>query len=524
MRFQARAASGVMAMSLFGVAVPAPGGGDIGPVEQWGPDVVGGYASTHVIIRTLPGVRPVELSPLGEPPRFTLRGRPRRAAAGPDPVAETFERWRVTAITPLFENGFANPQLAREIGLDRYWRVRTPPGSDTPALMAELGRFGEVIARAELDGIGGVADIIPDDTAFADQWSLLNTGQTPAVTGGEAGVKGMDINVTPAWEMTTGDPALVMAVLDAGMDEHLDLFARMIPGRNVAGADNDDTSDVCQSHGTHVAGIAAAITNNGVGMAGVDWACRVMPVRVLNSCSGPESYVAEGIIWATDNGADVINMSLQYSLGSDTLHDAVLYAYGENKVMIAAAGNLVPCETPFVKFPAQWPETIAVAAMNNVGERAYFSNCGPELDVSAPGEFIRSLVNESGLAYKSGTSMATPHVSGTVSLMKTINPQLTPDEIKTFLTSTAIDIEDPGFDDLTGWGLIDALGVLQDVTDNLPVPGDVNGDGVVDIEDFLELLVMWGPCPPDPEPCPADFDGNETVDMIDLLLILWNWT
>ncbi|MHC4219037.1 MAG: S8 family serine peptidase [Planctomycetota bacterium] len=467
--------------------------GDDAP--KWGPDIAGGYASTHVIIRARRGVTP---APRG-------------------PLAATYQRFGVRGVRPVFEGGFADPKLARKIGLDRYYRVETPVGADTPGLVAELRRLSVRIERAELDGIGGLAGAIPDDPGFGVQWGLLNGGQE---IGGVAGLTGADINITEAWPITTGNPDLVLAVLDAGMDNHQELTGRMVPGRNVAAdPDDNDTSDVCISHGTHVAGIAAANADNTVGIAGVDWSCRIMPVRVLNSCTGPESYVAEGIIWATDNGADVINMSLQYGGGTQLLHDAILYAYAQGKVMIAASGNNSACSTPNVKYPAKWPETIAVAAFNNQDERASFSNCGPELDMSGPGDDVWSLKNSTQYQFLDGTSMATPHVSGVVCLMKAIDSDLTPDEIKLILQNTSVDIGDPGFDNETGFGRVDAYAALVETQALL---ADLDGDGVIGINDFLLLLAVWGPCKTGPG-CQGDIDLDGTVGIIDFLYMLANW-
>ncbi|MHC4100726.1 MAG: S8 family serine peptidase [Planctomycetota bacterium] len=434
-----------------------------------------------------------------------------------DLLAETLDRFQVAAIRPVFENGFADPQLARQIGLDRYYRLETPPGTDTPGLVAELSRLPAQVERAELDGIGGVTGTIPDDSDFDLQWGLLNDGQ---MVGGATGLIGADINVSPAWDIVTGDPDLVLAVLDAGMDEHVEIADRMIPGRNVAAdPDNNDTSDVCVSHGAHVAGIAAATGNNAQGIAGVDWSCQIMPVRVLNSCTGFESYVAEGIIWATDNGADVINMSLQYYTGTQILHDAVLYAYAQGKVMIAASGNSGACTVYNMAYPARWPETIAVGAFNNGDERASFSNCGPELDVVAPGVDVWSLNDTTDYKYLDGTSMATPHVSGTVNLMKTLAPDLTVDEIKLILQTTAVDMEDPGFDEETGYGRIDTYAALLEVQAGL---ADLDGDGVVGITDFLVLLGAWGHCPSGPG-CIGDINGDGEVGVSDFLIMLATW-
>ena len=497
-------------LALVVCAAGSAAGAEAEPV--WAPDVFGGYASTHVIIKVAPGARPVFLAD----GRLTVEAKVAQEAAGPETLVETFERWRVTAVTPLFENGFANPQRARQLGLDRYFRAEVPRGSDTPALVADLGRHRTVIERAEVDPVGGVADTIPDDADFDLLWGMLNTGQ---IIAGTPGTPGADINITPAWDITTGDSDLVLAVLDAGLDEHVDILDRVVPGRNVAAErDNDDTSDSCQSHGTHVSGTAGAATNNKVGVAGADWSCRIMPVRVLNSCSGLESYVAEGLIWAADNGADVINMSLQYFIGTEALEKAVNYAHGEGVVMIAASGNQGAGE---LAFPARYEQTIAVGAFNNLGNRWSNSNGGPNLDVMGPGVRVWSLKDTDEYVFKTGTSMATPHVSGTVALMKSLDPSLTPDEIQQIVRDTAVDMGSAGFDEGTGWGRLDAYAAILSVD---VIPGDLDGDGVVGIGDLLILLQSWGPCPdPCPPSCSADLDGDCTVGMGDLLFLFANW-
>jgi subtilisin family serine protease len=244
---------------------------------------------------------------------------------------------------------------------------------------------------------------------------------------------------------------------------------------------------------------------------------------VLVGCSGPESYLAEGLVWATDNGADVINMSLQYFGGSALLHDAVLYAWQSGVPMIAASGN---GNDPSLAFPARWDETIAVGAINNVGARWSTSpnngsNYGPELDLMAPGVSIWSLDGVDEYKFLSGTSMAAPHVSGTVCLLESVNPGMTPEELRDRLVETAIDIGTPGFDEETGWG---RLNVTAAVTGPPPVFGDLDGDGEVGIADLLLLLAAWGDCPgPCPPSCPADLDADCQVGIGDLLALLAAW-
>jgi subtilisin family serine protease len=161
-----------------------------------------------------------------------------------------------------------------------------------------------------------------------------------------------------------------------------------------------------------------------------------------------------------------------------------------------------------------------VAAFNNRDERAGFSNCGPELDVAGPGDTVWSLKDTTIYQFLSGTSMAAPHVSGTVNLMKTLDPDLTADEIKLILQTTAVDIGDPGFDEETGFGRINAHAALLEVQAGL---ADLDGDGMVDVDDFLFLLANWGPCPVGPG-CPGDIDRDGQVGVNDFLIMLANWT
>jgi subtilisin family serine protease len=471
--------------AAWAVSPPAPGAGL---------DEPGGHATTHVVVQLRRGVSPLDLG---------------------DAMAAPGALGRAEEIRPVFEDGFARQRLAQRYGLDRFYRMSVPAGTDVIGFAAELAQHGTLVQRAEPDGIGSIADTLPGDPDFGLQWGLLNTGQS---IGGQPGTAGADINVAPAWDLVTGDPDLVLAVLDAGMDEHEELVSRTVPGRNVAAEpDNDDTSDVCISHGTHVAGIAAAAAGNAIGVAGVDWQCRIMPVRVLESCGGPESFLAEGIVWAADNGADVINMSLQYFDGTAALHSAVQYAYAAGVVLIAASGNQ---GAGAVAYPARWPETIAAGAITNVGDRWSLSNGGPNLDVMAPGADVWSLKGAADYQFLSGTSMAAPHVSGVAMLLLARDPGLSSYAIKATLQETAADLDAPGFDEQTGFGRIDAAAAVA----TLAVTGDLDGDGTVSTADLLVLLGAWGPCDePCPPACPADLDGDCFVGTADLLTLLANW-
>jgi subtilisin family serine protease len=214
-------------------------------------------------------------------------------------------------------------------------------------------------------GIGGIAADAPapSDPGYPLQWALENVGQS---VNGVAGSSGSDVAARAAWHVTTGRATTVIAVLDSGLDAHVDYADRLLPGRNIP-AGNADTSDQCASHGTHCAGIAAARGNDGVGIAGLDWNARILPVTVLSGCSGFTSWLADGVIWAADNGADVMNLSLQYSVENQYLRDAIAYAMQGGSVIVAAAGNT---GTAGVAVPARWPEVIAVASLNSIDSAA----------------------------------------------------------------------------------------------------------------------------------------------------------
>jgi len=474
-----------------------------------GPDVFGGYASTHVMARLVDGVV-AERAASG-----ALLLRDRDGIPSPAAIA-VLSRHGVTAIGPALRRAPAQVELARALGLDRFVKLELAPGHDAPALVAELRTLGGLVEIAELDGIGGVAGV-PNDPNFGVQYAMHNTGQ---VIQGMVGVANADVNGPEAWETTTGDGSLLIVLLDSGLNEHSEIAGRIVPGWNVP-QDNGNTVDGCNSHGTHVAGIAGATGNNGVGIAGMCWNVDFMPIVVVNPCGGPESYVAAGLTLAADAGADIINMSLQYNGGSTLLFNSVQYAAATGAVLVAATGNF----NTAVAYPAKWDQTIAVAATNNQDKRWSSSNFGPEVDVAAGGHNVYSLSGTASYTYKTGTSMAVPVVSGLAALLWTVAPDLTAAEIRTAIEDSAKDVETAGFDPLTGHGRVDAAAALLLVSPP-PLPGDLDANGIVDGQDLGLLLAAWGICIDcgDGVPCPADLDGSCTVDGADLGLLLSLWS
>ncbi len=283
-----------------------------------------------------------------------------------------------------------------------------------------------------------------------------------------------------AWDITTGqESGAVVAVLDSGIrPEHEDFAGKLVPGWDltVPGGDADPTDEPTLemgfSHGTHVAGIIAAATNNAVGVAGASWGASLMPIRVLaGDGRGNESWLAEGIRWAATHGAAVINMSLGMpGLPGQALEDAVGFAYSQGVIMIAAAGN-EGCSN--VLYPASDNRVIGVSATGRYNELAGYSNYGYQIDIAAPGGnyarryktedavfstgyIVSPSKSECGYMWAEGTSMAAPHVSGTAALVLARMGPMSPSDMARLLRDTAVDLGTPGDDAEFGAGLINA--------------------------------------------------------------------
>ncbi|RLE15192.1 hypothetical protein DRI96_00280, partial [Candidatus Aerophobetes bacterium] len=308
---------------------------------------------------------------------------------------------------------------------------------------------------------------IPNDPYYSYQWHLTQ------------------INMPSAWDIEKGGSSnVIVAVLDTGVayeDYGSYKQAPDLAGTNfVSGYDfvNDDSHpNDDNGHGTHVTGTIAQTTNNGVGVAGVAFNCSIMPVKVLDAQgSGTHQQVADGLYWAVNNGAKVINCSLGGTYGSTTLYNAIKYAYDHGVIIVAAAGN---DGSSSISYPAAYDECIAVGAVRYDKTRAYYSNYGTGIELMAPGG--DTSVDQNGDGYVDGvlqqtfsggdptnfsywfwqgTSMATPHVTGIVALMLS-HGATGIENIRNILHSTAEDLGDPGYDNEYGYGLVDAAAALS---------------------------------------------------------------
>jgi subtilisin family serine protease len=264
-------------------------------------------------------------------------------------------------------------------------------------------------------------------------------------------------------EGNTADPVKV-GIIDTGIsNKHPDLLANVKGGVNTINPTKSWNDD--NGHGSHVAGIVAALNNN-IGVVGAAPAADLYAIKVLNaSGSGYLSDVIEGIQWAITNHMQVINMSLGTTSDIQSFHEAVAAAKEAGIVVVAAAGN----SGNLVSFPAAYSEVIAVSATDQDDVIASWSSRGPEVDLAAPGVSIYSTYKGTGYATLSGTSMATPHVTGVAALLLNTsvgecddnqNGKWDPDEVQKRLQDSAVDLGEGGFDNLYGWGLVNAYSAL----------------------------------------------------------------
>ncbi|SNQ60607.1 S8 family peptidase [Candidatus Methanoperedens nitratireducens] len=276
------------------------------------------------------------------------------------------------------------------------------------------------------------------------------------------------INAPAVWQNTSTNKGtgIKVAILDTGIQSnHPDLINNIKGGVNFAGRPDGSTNPRYwtdkNGHGTHVAGIVAAVGDNDIGVIGVAPEAHLYAVKVLNNAgSGYTSDIIQGLQWAADN-AQIASMSFGSSYYNQAEKDAIDAARAKGLILIAAAGNSGDGNpsTNNVGYPARYNNVIAVAATNSNDVVASWSSDGLEVDVSAPGVDILSTYKGSSYAYLSGTSMATPYVTGTVALM--LKAGISANDIQSKLQATAVDINAPGFDVFSGYGRINAFSAIQ---------------------------------------------------------------
>ena len=348
-----------------------------------------------------------------------------------------------------------------------YYTLTVPKGKGLFEKLQEFSKMKEV-AFAEPSEVGFDDELyIPDDPEFTKLWGLHNLGQKVSGTTGSVDA---DIDAPHAWDLERGDRNVIVAVIDTGCDlDHPDLVGNLLPrgGEDWDFADpHDESPDDSGSHGTHVAGTVAAVDNR-VGVIGVAPRCRIMPLRV-KLISGFNANRADAINYVAAQAAAnphrryVINCSWKMSGNHSGVHNAIKNAVRKNVVVCFAAGNANRNIDVTPQYPAVYPEVIAVAATDQRDGRAWFSNYGKKVDVSAPGVNILSTVPNDSHGYKNGTSMASPHVAGLAALIWSRNPDLSNAAVRKIIETTCdnIDAKNPGKKGLLGKGRINAYRAL----------------------------------------------------------------
>ncbi|MFH0909239.1 MAG: S8 family serine peptidase [bacterium] len=355
---------------------------------------------------------------------------------------------------------FGLPRGADVVGVafERFVYCRVPTNVRATALVAALKR-NPFVEYAELDHVG-TAGMTPNDTYFYLQWHHRNTIYT-------GGAVPSDIRSTNAWDLTTGFSNVILAILDTGIRMSEAEFAgRLVPGYDFVNNDADPSDD--NGHGTAVAGTAAATGNNGssgAGVAGVNWQCRIMPLKVLDAGNyGYYSVWARAIDWARTNGAKVINLSAGGSSSDTTLSNAIMNAITAGCIFVTITHNDGAAS---IRFPGRMDACITVGATSNDDDRASFSNYGPEIDLVAPGTNIYTVWYGGGYSWWWGTSFAAPQVAGVAAMLAGINTTINQAQARTLLCAGADDqvgdpAEDtPGFDNYHGWGRLNVWATLQ---------------------------------------------------------------
>lgn len=364
----------------------------------------------------------------------------------------------------------------------------------------------------------------PNDPLFPQQWGLNQPSDH-------------DMNAPEAWDLTTGDPNVVVVVLDSGIDQaHEDI--NQIPGQGFTGSGtNGGPGGQCDNHGTAVGGCVAARIDNALGVVGIAPTCKVRAGKIFNEvffifvCTpflqSQDSWTANGINWAQTSGARVTNSSW----GGGTASAVITTAFNNTRALgvihFGAAGN---GGNNSISYPASLASVNAVAAIDSAGNRASFSQYGVGLFISAPGAAILTTDRMGAAGYGSGnyttidgTSFSSPYTAGVAALVLSANPALTPSEVEVIMGDSAKDRGAPGYDTDFGWGLVDAFAAVTAAkeTKQTPCPADLDMSGVVDGADLAIVLGAWGTTG-DPG-IPGDADGSGVVDGADLAVVLGNW-
>ena len=311
----------------------------------------------------------------------------------------------------------------------------------------------------------GHSELIPNDPGFSNLWGIQNTGQL-------GGTAGMDMKGTQAWDITTGSSSIIVVIIDVGVQpDHPDIH--QIPGTNFTSdaSFNGGPVNACDNHGTAVAGCVSAIINNSLGTVGIAPGCSSASARVFissSACNGSwtsqSSWTVNALAWAHNIGARISNNSNYYGFQSSAIAQEYSSTRGVGMVHFASAGNNA---SSTITYPASLPDVNAVAALNESGSLASFSNYGTGLAFSAPGQDIyttdRTGTNgwvSGDYVWANGTSFASPYAAGVAALVLSVDPSLNATNVEQLMHQSCVDLGAPGYDTTYGWGFVNAYNAV----------------------------------------------------------------
>lgn len=377
---------------------------------------------------------------------------------------------QVTNLSRPFHAAKTSPEL------QRTYLLEFTDYANVHAIISELKATGQIdyAERVPLDR----PCLVPNDPSYSSQWHLnvinaagawnyFSTGSTIKIAIVDDAVERTHSDISPNLWVNPGE------IPNNNIDDDGNGYIDDINGYDVGSNDNNpNPPNSSYSHGTHVTGCASPATNNNNGVAGIGFSCKIMAVKATSSASSITNGY-DGIVYAVVSGADVINMSWGGTGSSTTAQNIINWAYNSGVVLVAAAGNN-NSNTMF--YPAGYTNVIAVAATNSNDTKASFSNYGTWVDISAPGNNIYATYYGNTYANNSGTSMASPIVAGLCGLMLSLNPSLTPTDIRNCLTSTATSIasQNPSYNGQLGSGRINANAAMQCISSTLNWPPVAN--------------------------------------------------
>ncbi|MDI6451784.1 S8 family serine peptidase [Anaerobaca lacustris] len=415
------------------------------------------------------------------------------------PMEFTTREYLLEVLGPDAEAVFAAVEQLKEVDVIEWACPNTAmrpklAGQTTPNQVAWSGQLRSMTAGEETERTG----VFPNDEYFPMQWHLYNTGQS-------GGTPGADIRAPEAWEITTGDPNIVIAVCDSGVEaDHPDLVGNMVSGYDFADHDAEPADEF--GHGTYCAGLIAARGNNRIGVVGVAWNSKIIPTRWMGSrpdgtlYGATEADTASAFRWAANNAADVLSNSWGFSRNpTPIIHSAIVdvtMTGGIGRrgkgcvVLFAAAGDAYA-------YPWKYAEVIAVGATDHNDIWCSYSSSGHELDMVAPSgwqstdadwddsqgrgalwstdlsgprgwnvDFDPSILD---YTYGGGTSSSCAVVAGVAALVLSVNPYLTNEEVRFILYRSAKDLGEPGRDDYYGWGRVDARAAVEIALNGFPL-------------------------------------------------------